>query len=135
MDILRKRAEHGRGEMKRLLIVEDDLDLRDSLAILLSHDYQLRTAADGKCAVDIVDQGFHPDVILLDYQIPAPSGRELIEALKDHGSANIPVLLMSACGDVRQLAREIGVKDSICKPFNLRLLREKLESSLQGVLH
>jgi DNA-binding response OmpR family regulator len=126
-------TEQRRGDMKRLLIVEDDLDLRDSLAILLSHDYQLRTAADGKCAVDIVEHGFHPDVILLDYQIPAPSGRELIQALKDLGE-NIPVLLMSACGDVRQLARDIGVKDSICKPFNLGLLREKL-ARLQAAVH
>jgi DNA-binding response OmpR family regulator len=112
--------------MKRLLIVEDDLDLRDSLALLLRHDYQLQTAADGQCAVDLIDHGFHPDMILLDYQIPAPSGRELIDELRSHGGADVPVLLMSACDDVHQLARMIGVKDSISKPFNLGLLREKL---------
>lgn len=113
-------------EPKRLLIVEDDPDLRESLTVCLDEDYDLCVAADGMLAVDCIEHGFRPDLILLDYQIPPPSGRELIEALHARGLADTPVLLMSACSDLRKRATELGAPDCINKPFKLSALRDKL---------
>ncbi len=113
-------------EHKRLLIVEDDDDLRESLVVSLDEEYDLCVAPDGAKAVQCIEHGFRPDMILLDYQIPPPSGRELIDALHDRGLAGIPVLLMSACDDIRVLARELGAPDCINKPFKLSVLRDKL---------
>lgn len=106
--------------MKRVLIVDDDADIRDSLAMLLADRYRVVTAADGREALAVVQDG-GADVVLLDLMMPVMSGEELVRELRRRGCA-VPVALISAARDLPGIARQLGVGDYIVKPFDLPAL-------------
>lgn len=67
----------------RVLVVEDDHDLRELIARWLeSRSYHVTEAADGRDAVELLEAGLAPDVILLDLTMPRMSGREFLDWLR-----------------------------------------------------
>src|SRR5713226_6627597 len=83
---------------RRLLVVEDDWELRSSLSDLLRRDgYDVADAANGSEALDYLKSSPAPDLILLDLMMPVKDGWQFrIEQKKDPTIASIPVLAMSA---------------------------------------
>jgi CheY-like chemotaxis protein len=67
----------------RVLVVEDDHDLRELIARWLEYrSYHVTEAADGRDAVELLEAGLAPDVILLDLTMPRMSGREFLDWLR-----------------------------------------------------
>jgi signal transduction histidine kinase/DNA-binding response OmpR family regulator len=104
----------------RVLIVEDQPDLRDYLRELLAPTYEVLTATDGQDALDVLAREAPVDLLTTDAMMPRLSGTELLARLKgDPARAGLPVLMLTARADDahRQTALTVGVDDYLTKPF------------------
>jgi CheY-like chemotaxis protein len=109
----------------RILLVDDDPILREfAIVHLTSETAQVKTAADGIEALDIV--GRSPvDLILLDLEMPKMDGFEVLQQLQDQpDTANIPVIVVTGREDVGAIDRafQAGATSFVVKPINWRLL-------------
>jgi len=116
-------SEHAR---KRVLIVEDEDDVRESLAVVLEFEgYPVLEAAHGGEALERLRSG-DGDVglILLDLFMPTMNGWAFRdEQLRDPTLARIPVVVITADPSAARRARSLGVLDAMTKPFDFdRLL-------------
>lgn len=111
--------------VRPLLLVEDDADLRDSLAQLLHEEgYRVVQARNGREALDLL-AGIRPFVILLDLMMPEMDGEEFLAALTRGEAAEaggaIPVVVLTAAAPERRLAPD--VREVLRKPIQFdRLL-------------
>ncbi len=114
----------------RVLLVEDEHDLRELIARWLeTRKYQVAEAADGRDAVDLLEAGLDPDVILLDLTMPRMDGREFLKWLRaspEH--AHRKVIVASAYLDD---GAPVGADRTFAKPFRPDLLESEL-SRLAG---
>jgi signal transduction histidine kinase/DNA-binding response OmpR family regulator len=104
----------------RVLVVEDQPDLRDYLRQVLSPAYEVLTATDGQDALAVLAREAPVDLITTDAMMPRLSGTELLTRLKaDPARAGLPVLMLTARADDahRQTALTVGVDDYLTKPF------------------
>lgn len=108
----------------RILVVEDDFDIRDTLSqILEAEGYAVSGAANGAEALDVLAKESAPALILLDLMMPVMNGWQFrTEQLKDPELAAIPVVVISADAGVGQKAEAIGAADSLKKPVPLETL-------------
>jgi len=120
----------------RLLIVEDERDLRELLAYNLSREgFRTADVATGEGALDHVAAD-PPDMILLDLMLPGMSGLEVCRRLKaDRELAGIAVVMLSAKGEEADIVTglEMGADDYITKPFSPRVLAARLKAVLRRV--
>jgi len=108
----------------QILVVDDDPGVRQLVAMTLaSEGWMVRTAADGRMALDEVRQRAF-DAIVLDLQMPVMDGRAFYRALRGL-SSDVPVLLLSAY-EGRSAQRELGADDALDKPFDPFVLIERL---------
>jgi CheY-like chemotaxis protein len=101
-----------------ILVVEDDVDIRDTIVELLEDNgYSAVGASNGAEALDLLRAGeTRPCLILLDLMMPVMDGHAFREAqLQNPAWATIPVILMSAYRDVAKHADELAV-DYLAKP-------------------
>jgi signal transduction histidine kinase/ligand-binding sensor domain-containing protein/DNA-binding response OmpR family regulator len=118
----------------KILIVEDNNELREYLVSLFHHHYETHAATNGKEALSLLSQ-IMPDVILSDVMMPEINGLELCEKVKTNPkTAHIPVILLTArAAAVNELeGLESGADDYIVKPFNPQLLLTKVQSTLEN---
>lgn len=116
----------------RLLVVEDNDELRNYLKRTLSDLYQVQTCANGKEALYIV-RIYLPHLILSDVMMPEMGGNELCSAIKsDIETSHIPVLLLTALNDEKNILKglQTGADEYITKPFNLEILRTIIANTL-----
>jgi YesN/AraC family two-component response regulator len=114
----------------RILIVDDDPGLLDSLQTALVPPHRVFTCRNGLDAFAIVQEQ-DPDLVLLDYILPDVSGLMVLRALKQ-AYPSIPVILMTAFGS-EEIAIEAfrgGVRDYLKKPIRLSDLRSRVENLL-----
>jgi DNA-binding response OmpR family regulator len=114
-----------------LLIIEDDQDIRESLVEFLEdHGYRVDAARDGREALDhLVRARERPCLIVLDLMMPVMDGQQFrAEQLRDPELSQIPVLLISAYGDVEERASDLGRLPFLRKPFDLEQLLEQVEA-------
>ena len=107
-----------------VLIVEDDIELREMMAQLLTLEgFQASTVANGREALDYLGRGDRPDVILLDLMMPVMDGWEFRrQQQSDPSVANVPVIVLSAL-DYRRAA-EVDAVAFLKKPLDFdRLLQ------------
>ncbi|MCC2544889.1 response regulator [Hymenobacter sp. BT175] len=105
----------------RVLVVEDEPDLRAYLCQLLSPAYEVLTAADGQEALELLSREAPVDLITTDAMMPRLSGTELLARLKSAPAlAAVPVLMLTARADEvhRQAVLTVGVDDYLTKPFS-----------------
>jgi CheY-like chemotaxis protein len=81
-----------------VLIVDDDPDIRDAVGECLRYEgYDVHSATDGRDALDRLEFGLKPDVILLDLMMPVLNGFDVLEALRNRPEwKSIPVVVISA---------------------------------------
>ena len=111
----------------RVLLIEDNADLRDYLRLALrSEGYQVLTARNGKEALGLLD-GQDLDAVITDLFMPEMDGIETISALR-RKLPNVKVVAMSGRPGVDYLtvARELGVTHTLRKPFELDELLQAL---------
>lgn len=117
------------SDEKKILIVEDDLDLREALSeVLRDEGYSVAMAADGREALDHLRRQSRPSLILLDLTMPVMNGWQFrAEQRQDPALSGIPVVVLSA-GDYRaEQMRQLGVTDYIRKPIELKHLLRTIE--------
>ena len=108
--------------LQTLLVVDDDLDIRDALQDALELEgYAVLLAADGLEALTQLRQGEElPNLILLDLMMPRMDGFAFREALRhDSNLSDIPVLVASADLDVKGAAEDLKVAGWLRKPLDL----------------
>jgi CheY-like chemotaxis protein len=104
---------------RTVLVVEDDDDLRETIALTLQlNGYDVREAANGKLALASVEEQL-PDVILLDMRMPVMNGWEFADRLHERHGHQVPIILISAAADVEACARKIRAEAWLEKPFGL----------------
>ena len=121
-------------QKKHILMVEDDLDIRENLTeFLISEGYAVQTAADGQQALDFLREASDlPQVILLDLRMPNMDGfRFRAEQEKDARLALIPVILMTADAQIEAEKIRIGAKAYVKKPIDIEALAEMLRAFLK----
>ncbi len=102
----------------RILVVEDDPDIREMLIAYLSHEGEVEGAADGQEALERLARAPAPSVLLLDLRMPRLSGEGLLRAMEPWPSRP-PVVTMSACtheapsGSWAHLDKPFAIEDAI----------------------
>jgi len=117
---------------KKILIVDDDPGIRDSLSAFLSRSgFEVITAIDGEQGLEIF-QNSPPDLILLDVLMPRLDGRETLRTIRRAGNWT-PVILLTQVGEAaeRAMALEEGADDYINKPFEAHELIARIRAVLR----
>jgi len=119
----------------RVLVVDDDTAVRDSLARTLRFEgHEVQTAADGQAALDAV-RAREPDAVILDVGMPVLDGLAACRRLRAEGHL-VPVLMLTARDDVgdRVAGLDAGADDYLAKPFALQELLARLRALLRRSL-
>ncbi len=118
----------------RLLVVDDDPDAREALAMTLAEDYEVELAGDGQEAIDSAVAS-RPDLVLMDLYMPRLDGMAALEALRvDPRTSDVPVIFISGRGDelTRSRTLDLGAVDFLQKPFSGRELKSRIERTLRS---
>ena len=115
---------------KTVLVVDDDLDLRQTLReVLQDEGYTVDTAANGREALDVLRRSNPPRVLVLDLMMPVMDGWQLLDELKrDDSFAAIPVVVISAS---KTGLREAGTHEFLSKPLDYHKLVATIDRSMK----
>jgi two-component system, OmpR family, phosphate regulon response regulator PhoB len=109
--------------MKKLLIIENDLDILDLIEIIFEGKFQIKEF-QRKIAIEEIIK-INPNIIIIDYLLDEGFGSELCLEIKSNPlSEHFPVILFSAFNNIKQLAEENCADDFIAKPFDIEYLEE-----------
>jgi two-component system phosphate regulon response regulator PhoB len=124
--------------MARILIVEDESDIRTVLEHALSRaGHEVVAAPDGTSALALA-RSRDPALVLLDLMLPDVSGTEVCRQLKrGEATAHLPVIMLTARGDEvdRVVGFELGADDYVVKPFSVRELLLRVDAVLRRAVH
>jgi CheY-like chemotaxis protein len=115
---------------KRILIIEDDAPIRDSICELLEDEgYLVEAAANGQEALDMLRSlPAAPDLILLDLMMPVKDGFQFREEQRqDPALADIPIVIMSADGNVQRKVKQVGALSYLKKPVDIDAVLEAVK--------
>ncbi|MFQ5622755.1 MAG: response regulator transcription factor [Paracoccaceae bacterium] len=106
---------------KRILILEDEPNIVESLTFILNRaGFEVTTAADGAAAMGAIE-GARPDLVILDVMLPNRSGFDILRDIRGKSATEaLPVLMLTARGQARdrQEAEDIGADEFMTKPFS-----------------
>jgi DNA-binding response OmpR family regulator len=127
------KRKSGSEQQSRILVVEDDITLLETLEYNLAGEgYEILTAADGLTAVEVAREQ-RPDLIVLDLMLPGLDGFEVCRILRQEMS--VPILMLTARTDEvdRVVGLEMGADDYLTKPFSMRELLARVKALLRRV--
>ena len=119
------------GNLGRVLVVEDEANLADTIAYNLKREgYEASTAGDGYSGLEAA-QAQRPDVIVLDLMLPGIDGLELCRRIRRKSA--VPIIMLTARGDEmdRVVGLEVGADDYLAKPFSMRELLARVRALLR----
>jgi CheY-like chemotaxis protein len=135
--ILRERGHmvrSGLGETKTILVVDDERDVREALELSLSLEgYQVVTARHGREALDLLERGLRPSLVLLDLMMPVMNGRDFLAALRGQPEFDqLPVVVVTAFGRMAAEFSALGLQTQgfVPKPASLAVLLDAVRSGL-----
>src|SRR3989338_2929354 len=117
--------------MPKILVVEDEATVRDTLALNLRQSgYEVITAADGRRGLDLAREQA-PDLVILDLMLPELDGLSVCRLLRKHSS--VPIIMLTARGTEmdRIAGLETGADDYVVKPFSLGELQARVRAQLR----
>ena len=117
---------------EKVLVVDDEENVRRLLRSMLGNKYIVLEAKDGKVAIDIARSQM-PDIILMDIMMPNMDGYTACHTIKqDPATKMIPVIMVTAVGQElnKTLATEMGADGYITKPFSLQVLLDTVNRFL-----
>lgn len=117
--------------VSRILIVDDDPDIRKVLRLLLSENYIVAEAGDGPAAIDYIRQNPDTDLIVLDVMMPGMSGIEACGEIRKLSNAPVLFLTAKSAEQDRVSAYQSGGDDFLSKPFSQAELLAKIGSLLR----
>ena len=112
--------------VRRVLVVDDDHDMRYAIAAVLRDEgFVVDVAASGSEALELA-QRQPPDLLVLDVTLPGLGSGEVSDRLRGLRGPKLPVLVITADGHAREKARRLGAYAYLHKPFDLRLLIDQV---------
>lgn len=105
----------------RILVIEDDYDIRDMLGIVLEAEgHVVATAGDGIAGLDQLRDATRPSLILLDMMMPRLDGEGFLKGMRsDPNTASIPFIILTGHPAARKKAAELGAAGCLVKPIEL----------------
>ena len=122
--------------MAKVLIIDDDKSICEALEFFLS-EAGYKTYSIG-CTSDPVSLAlqYQPDIIILDFFISGMCGEDIALALRGNNETlNLPIIMISANSEARQVAKNTGINKFIPKPFEISALLESIESLLSPTIN
>jgi DNA-binding response OmpR family regulator len=120
---------------KRILVVDDDVKIREIITFALSrHNYEVTVAENGVQLQEIL-ASLTPDLIILDVMMPGSDGYHLFSQLRQNPSTrHTPVIIMTAHAEkiYERISIDLGASEHITKPFHPLELVEKVRELLQS---
>ncbi len=119
-------------QRQHILVVEDDLAVRDVLRRYLEQEYEVTAVADGVEGLSVA-RDLHPDLIVLDVMLPGMSGLEICEQLREVDGSSVPIIMLTALSetDDRISGLSKGADDYVAKPFSVKELTLRIGSVLR----
>jgi PAS domain S-box-containing protein len=117
----------------KILLADDNADMRDYIRRLLSGSYIVQSVADGVAALTAIEKN-PPDLVLTDVMMPGMDGFELLRSLRSNpATQDTPIILLSARAgeEARIEGLAAGADDYLIKPFSARELLARVEASLK----
>ncbi|UYQ91364.1 ATP-binding protein [Chitinophaga horti] len=130
------QPEHEAANSRKtthILVVDDNIDMRDYIARLLQKGYRVSTAGHGQQALEEIAKDA-PDLVVSDIMMPVMDGIELLHHIKNNpATAAIPVILLSArAGEEAKIeGYDIGADDYVVKPFSARELQARIKAQIK----
>jgi CheY-like chemotaxis protein len=122
-------AAHIEGGRSRVLVVDDDIEVRDVVtSIVEGFGYHVTAAESGAAALDLLDREAPFDLILVDFAMPGMNGVELARRV-EVSKPGLPTVFITGYADVRAMS-EIGTRPVVLKPFK----RDSLGATLQAAI-
>jgi DNA-binding response OmpR family regulator len=121
------------AQLKKLLLVDDDEDLREALSeqLVTTEDFDVFEAGDGARAMERVKEGLY-DLIILDVGLPDTDGRELCRLMRKTGVKSPIVMLTAQDSDADTiLGLDAGANDYVSKPFKFPVLLARIRAQLR----
>lgn len=119
------------NEPCRLLVVDDDVNIREMLdMVLASEGFEVIAAAHGAAALRLLDQ-VRPHVILLDMKMPVMDGWEFLRRYRELPGEKVPVVVLTAAQDDKRRAADVGADAYVAKPFAIDDLVRVLDQYTQ----
>jgi CheY-like chemotaxis protein len=126
-------TENNEDSMARILIAEDERDIRDLVAFTLRFaGHEVFAATNGEEAVELAPQ-VNPDLVLMDVRMPRMTGYEACKAMKANPDLkDIPIVFLSAKGQENEIQQglEAGAEEYLLKPF----APDQLTSRVKAIL-
>jgi DNA-binding response OmpR family regulator len=117
---------------KKIIIIEDDPDVRNLTEFILRDEYEVILSEDGRHGIEkVIQEG--PDLVLLDIYMDGLSGFEVCRMLKDKPeTSSIPVIMLTAGARKQEVSKGYasGADDYIIKPFEPEELINRIEKLL-----
>lgn len=116
---------------KKILIIDDEPTILKLLDFVLSKNYQVTTKSNGYEAIQLLENGFNPDLIILDIVMPYFNGVDFFKSIKISGLfRNIPVIVLTGDSDLEavQFQMKFPVEKIMKKPFNPEKLKDAIKS-------
>lgn len=126
-------ADEEKEKRGKILVVDDNQELRQYLVSGLSSDFNLLEADNGQKALDIL-KGQEVDLVITDVMMPVMDGVKLCKAIKQNiRTCHIPVYMLSAKADTKYQLEglQVGADDYIPKPFSMPILKTKIQNVLR----
>ena len=119
------------AQKRAIMIVDDELSVRESLRMIFMSNYQVHTAVDGEEALQSI-QKQKIDLVALDLRMPGLSGMDVLRRIKKN-DPDIEVIVITAHGTVEDAKEAVryGAGDFITKPFNVSDLVNSVNKSLE----
>lgn len=127
------RSKQSPTPTARILLADDNADMRDYVKRLLSQYWEVEAVSDGLAALEAISQR-PPDLVLSDVMMPRLDGFGLLRELRSNPTTqNIPIILLSArAGEESRIeGLEAGADDYLIKPFSARELLARVEATLK----
>jgi DNA-binding response OmpR family regulator len=120
--------------MVLIVLIEDEPDIVELLSYTLRREgFEVMASTNGEAGIALVRKQ-KPDLVLLDLMLPAKSGLDVCQELKQHSSTrHIPVIMVSAKSEESDIVLGLGMHadDYICKPFSPRELVARVKAALR----
>ena len=134
--MLKPKLTAGNGRRFRLLVVDDQEEMRSALYRMLTLEgFEVILAASGSRALELLNTAFF-DLALLDVHMPDMDGFALLEKIRERPeSLTLPVIMVTGAGDTESVlsGKKLGVSDYLVKPYRMAGLLSRVERCLMSV--
>lgn len=134
LDLDMEDAEDVQEGVAKLLVIEDNPDIRLYMKVMFSKQYRMLFAENGETGIKMAMEE-KPNLILTDIMMPGIDGYEVLRIVKeDPATCHIPVVLLTALTSEDDIIKgfDLGADDYITKPFNPEILRAKIRQLVKG---